>query len=460
MTNPAEKFLTQSLQESPAGLKTARILAAALAAVDPAALIKQQVERSENALEIQDRVIDLDTFQRIILLGIGKAALPMSRAAAELLGERTSQGLALTKMGGNQPPEAFPAPLTVYTGSHPLPDRSSLKAGKAILKRVSSLSENDLVVVLLSGGGSALLSVPAPGLKLEDLVATNQLLLDCGANIQEINTVRKHISAVKGGRLAEAIFPASTLTLILSDVMGDRLDSIASGLTVPDPTTYQDALDIAASYQLSLPDRVQDHLEKGAQGLHPETLKPGHPIFLKTISLLIGSNQDACRAAASQAKTEGFQTAIHPDPLQGEAASVGVEMAQLLREMALDDQPLPRPACLIAGGETTVNLTNSDLAGEGGRNLELALSAVEELSGLENCAFISLATDGEDGTTDAAGAVVTGDSLSRAQKLQLEPAAYLEAHNSYPFFSTLDDLVMTGPTGTNVNDLCVLFTYK
>ncbi len=462
MTFKAESFLTYSLREHPEGLKTARVLAAALSAVDPAYLIRENVHRIGNILQIKDKMIDLEDYQRIFLLGIGKAALPMSLAAAELLDGLITKGWLLTKPGGRSLPEKYRGILTLYFGGHPLPDQSSLRGTEAILGEISNLSEHDLVIILLSGGGSALFTLPAPGLNLADLVRTNQLLLESGADIHEVNTIRKHLSAVKGGRLAQAIHPGKALTLILSDVPGNQLDSIASGPTAPDPTTFQDAIAVVERYDLRnrLPRPVLDHLEKGLQGQVLDTPKSGDPCFIDQLTHLIGSNQDACQAAVRQAAAEGFHSLVLSRPLVGEARIAGQEFAGLLHELVLSGKPLPRPACLIAGGETTVTLTDTPSPGKGGRNLELALSAVGKIAGLENCALITLATDGEDGVTDAAGAVVTGESLSRASQRDQDPADFLSGHNAYPFFASLNDLLLPGPSGTNVNDLCFLFTFQ
>jgi hydroxypyruvate reductase len=456
----AERFLTHSLRRHPDGAATTRILAAALNAVEPSHLIRRHLTRTGSVLHLGNHQIDLDDVQRVILLGIGKAAPAMTRGAMGVLGDQINCGLVLTKPGQAILPDDYQGRITLHTGGHPLPNKSGMKAAQSILNLVSNLSPLDLVITLLSGGGSALLTLPAADLSLNDLVQTNQKLLACGADIQEINAVRKHLSAVKGGWLARSIHPAQSITLILSDVMGDQLDSIASGPTVPDPTTYQDAQKVADAYQLSLPESVNDHLQRGQRGEIPETPKPGDLIFSQHIQLLLGNNRVACTAGSQQALAEGFHSQILPSPLSGEARSNGELIAQLLKRSVLNGQPLPRPACLIAGGETTVTLSDAPQPGKGGRNLELALSAVQPTSGLANCALITLASDGEDGVTNAAGAVVTGESLGRAKALDLDPVIYLKEHNAFPFFHHLDDLLVTGPTGTNVNDLCFLITFK
>jgi glycerate 2-kinase len=462
MKIPVEQFLNQSLQQHPQGARTARILASALSAVDPGELVRRSVSISGTTLHLQEHKVDLDDHRQVILLGIGKAARSMALATAELLGDRFKSGFLLTKPGGEPLPSRFRERFKEFTGGHPLPSVPGREAAAQILAGVRGLNENDLVIVLISGGGSALFTLPQPDLTIQDLVATNQLLLDCGADIQEINTVRKHLSAGKGGRLAQAINPAKIATLILSDVPGDQLDCVASGPTLPDPTSFGDAARILNHYQLEaeLPSAVLQHIEDGSRGRIPETPKPGDPIFKRSITLLIGSNQDALEAAIQKAAQQGFHSGLYPLPLSGEARHTGEGMAAALRELAQSGKPLARPACLIAGGETTVTLARTPQPGKGGRNLELALSAVDPLAELRNCALITLATDGEDGVTDAAGAVVTGESLARAKQAGLLPAEYLRTHNAYPFFDKLGDLLRTGPTGTNVNDLCFLFTYE
>jgi glycerate 2-kinase len=461
MTLLAEQFLTSTLKSRPIGGKIARILAAAIAGVDPSLLVKRNLALTGSMLELQDDRIDLDDYQHIYLLGIGKAAHSMTLTGAELLGDRGTRGFILAKHEHPPLPNPYRQRLIEYTGGHPLPNLAGKQAAESILKEISDLSENDLVLVLLSGGGSALFTLPQPDLSLQDLITTNQLLLDSGADINQINTIRKHLSQVKGGRLARALHPAKTITLILSDVPGDQLDCVASGPTMPDPTTFEDSLAIIDQYHLEqeLPDAVLQHLRLGARGKVQETPKPGDHIFDGAIQILIGSNRDALDAGARQAVREGFNTTLHPLSLQGEAQSTGKAMARLLRGMAQSGDPLPRPACLIAGGETTVTLSQTPHPGKGGRNLELALGAVRGLAGLENSFLVSLASDGEDGITEAAGAVVSGDSLSRANTAGLIPEDHIHDHNSYAFFETLDDLLRPGPTGTNVNDLCFLFTY-
>jgi hydroxypyruvate reductase len=282
-------------------------------------------------------------------------------------------------------------------------------------------------------------------------------LLASGAAIQEINTLRKHLETLKGGGLARQARPARIVTLVLSDVVGDPLDVIASGATVPDPSTYRQAWHILERYDLleRVPSAVVTHLQQGLEGLVPETPKPGDPLFASVQNVIVGSNRLAAEAAVAQARQEGFNTLLLTTSLQGEARHVGRVLAGIGRELVASGQPAPRPACIVAGGETTVTLCGN---GKGGRNQELALAAVLDLAGLESVLLVSLATDGGDGPTDAAGAVVTGATLDQAYEKGLDPSAYLKNNDAYHFFQALGDLIKTGPTMTNVNDLTIVFT--
>ena len=460
MKIPPHSLLTRSLREKPGGEKISRVLAAALAEVDPALVIQGNLCRDGSRLILTDHEINLDDFNRIILLSIGKAALPMALSLENLIGSRLTEGHILTKQGKHKLPARKRELLRIYTGGHPVPNEAGQRATADILSQLSSLQDDDLVMVLISGGSSALFTAPAAELSLADLQRTNQILLSCGADIQEINTIRKHLSQVKGGQLAKLLHPARVITLILSDVIGDQIDLIGSGPTAPDSSTFVDALDVVESYHLAgdLPDPVIAHLNAGRRGSHPETPKPGDPCFKDVTNMVLANNLQALNAGAAQAEAEGFSARILPGSLIGEASSAGILLAEQLTDMALKGKPLPSPACLIAGGETTVTLTDTATPGLGGRNLEVALSALPILHGLENIALVTLATDGEDGETDAAGAVVTGESYQRCQQLGLKPEEFLKRHDSYTLFNSLDDLLLPGPTGTNVNDLCFLFT--
>ncbi len=487
------RFFTHSLRD----LRVARILAAALKAVEPGAAVERYL--AANPLPMADQ---------IFVLGFGKAAIPMTQALSRHT--NLTRTLVITKHASSLNLE----PATTIESGHPVPDARSLAAGQAALKFVSALHEDDLLICLISGGGSALMTAPlAP---LEDLQTITSALLACGARIDEINTLRRHLDRVKGGGIAAAT-KARVLSLIFSDVVGSPLEAIASGPTAPDPTTREDALGVLEKYfHMSLPALcAQAHVRAAAKrrrgnlmlagylrllrllALHrtqggasaarhdikipfsilhslssnPDTPKPNDPIFSRVKNVIVGDNALAAKAALAQAKKEGFHTEYLGSDWQGEAREVGVEFARKLR---VANKAQTHPYCLIAGGETTVTLRRGsqvmpfDCAaknrrlrswqGSGGRNQELALAAVPHLAGLENAMLISLATDGEDGPTDAAGAVVTGETLQRAESLGLDVADHLSSNDAYPYFDKLGDLLKIGPTGTNVNDLVFLFS--
>jgi glycerate 2-kinase len=403
-----------------------RVIAAALDAVDPFQAVQKYLPEMGG---------------RVFGLGIGKAAIPMMDALAERVS--LAGFLAVTKFASGLRGDRY----TVMEGGHPVPDARSLHAGQRVLEFVSSLNEDDTLVCLISGGGSAL--VTAPYVPLEDLQTLTSLLLSSGARIDEINTLRRQLDRVKGGGLARAT-KARIVSLILSDVIGNPLEAIASGPTVPDPTTKVDAIAILQKYKLEkeVPKSILDIL-LSVPSL--ALVKDGSgSIDGRVQNLIVGDNKLAALAALEQAEQEGFQAEILTNELQGEAREAGRELAHRLRA---ESSKRTRPFCLIAGGETTVTLRGK---GKGGRNQELALSTVDELNGLENVVLVALATDGDDGPTDAAGAVVTGESAQRAESLGLDVADSLSRNDSYPFFRALGDLLQTGPTGTNVNDLIFL----
>jgi glycerate 2-kinase len=461
MTSDAlvQRLFCHTLRQHPRGQAVARILAAALQAVEPGAAVRRYLRHEQDTLWVGERAYSLADVARIHLVGFGKAAVPMGQAAVEVLGHHLQRGLLITKEGHTEPPAGGLSPrLTVLEAGHPIPDERSLHASRHMADFLASVGTNDLVLCLISGGGSALLTAPAPGVSLADLQALTGWLLASGASINEINTLRKHLEVFKGGGLARAAAPAGVAALALSDVIGDPLDVIASGPTVPDPTTYQDALDILARYGLRVkaPAAILEYLLRGAQGAIPETPKPGEALFEHVHTLIVGSNRQAAQAALRQSEVEGFSGRLLTTSLQGEARQAGRFIAALGRELASGSEPVPLPACLVLGGETTVTLTGSGL---GGRNQELALGAVADLAGLENILLVTLATDGGDGPTDAAGAVVSGDSLQRALTLGLNPQQSLAHNDAYHFFQALDDLLKPGPTQTNVNDLTLVFAF-
>ena len=451
------QFTTQTLLAAPWGARVARILAAAIAAVDPYAAVTRQCVLAEDRLQVAGKRYPLDEFEHIYVVGAGKAGLPMTQAVFDLLGKRITAGQVIVKEGYANQMTAV-GKVTISEAGHPLPDARGVKATGALLDLLAGTTADDLVICLISGGGSALLTAPVPGVSLDDLRALTDVLLASGATIFEINALRKHLDQVKGGNLAKVAAPAQVLTLVLSDVIGDPLDIIASGPTVPDPNSYADALNVVEKYGLGaqVPASIMDHLLRGVGGDNHETPKPNNPLFEKVSNVLVGNNELAARAALEQARQEGFGTMLLTTALQGEAREVGRALAAILRQVAASGDPRPRPVCIVAGGETTVTLRGS---GKGGRNQELALGAVVDLAGLEGVALVTLATDGGDGPTDAAGAVVTGETLARARAAGLDVNAYLANNDAYTCFDALGDLLKPGPTRTNVNDLTFLFGF-
>jgi hydroxypyruvate reductase len=425
-----------------------RILDAAIKAVDPAEAIHRHLLRQGAQLYIGDEVINLAGTGRIIVVGCGKAGAPMAAAVEEILGDRVTGGVVVTKYGHGQPTKR----VRIHEAAHPVPDEAGMAGAKAVLEQLQGLAVDDLVIVLVSGGGSALMPAPVEGVSLAEKQAVTKALLACGADIREMNTLRKHISQIKGGQLARRARPARVLTLILSDIVGDPLDAIASGPTVPDPTTYADALAILDKYRIrgEIPASVRAHLEAGAAGKHPETPKPDDPLFTRVRNVMVGSNIQALEAAAKEARLQGLAPMILSSSIEGETREIARMHAALAREVRATGHPLAPPACLISGGETTVTLRGK---GKGGRNQEFALAAAFDIADLPDTVILSAGTDGTDGPTDAGGAVVDGQTLARAATAGLAPRRALDENDAYPFFQALDDLVMTGPTRTNVMDV-------
>ena len=428
---------------------------AALAAVEPAAAVRRHVHRERDALVVAGRRYDLRDYERVFVVGGGKAAAPMSAAVADILDDRLTAGVIVTKYGHatHQSPTCGERSRTIpnsqiIEAGHPVPDENSVRGAQAVARLAQQATERDLVICLISGGASALLTLPAPGLALADLQALTGALLRSGATINELNTVRKHLSRIKGGNLARLAAPATLVTLILSDVVGDPLDVIASGPTVPDPTTVSDAQAVLERYSEN-PRGFRKPLGFRLR----ETPKPGDPAFEQAQNVVVGSNRLAALAATEKARQLGFNTLLLSTYVEGEAREVARVAAALAKGMRAHADPLLPPACLVWGGETTVTMRGE---GKGGRNQELALAAALALDGWPGILMMALATDGTDGPTDGAGAVVTGETVARARALGLDARSALEANDSYPFFDALGDLLRTGPTGTNVNDL--LFT--
>jgi hydroxypyruvate reductase len=451
------RFMTQSMKSRSWGGKVTRILDAALNSVDPRAAVLANLKLKNTNLEVNRKTYDLTSFERIFLVGAGKAGQPMAEAIQEVLGYHLDSGKVIVK-DGYKSDKGITDRIELIEAGHPIPDQRGVNGAQKIIHLLGGTTHNDLVICLFSGGGSALMVLPVPGVSLKDLQELTQELLASGATVNEINTLRKHLDLAKGGQIARYAAPGEVICLILSDVVGDPLDVIASGPTVPDPTTFNDSLAILNHYRIrdQIPESIVEHLINGKEGTVTDTPKPGEEMFDQVNNVVVGSNRTAARAALKQAESEGFNTFILSNYLQGEASQAGNFLGSILRQVAAYNQPLPRPACIIVGGETTVTLQGN---GHGGRNQEIALGAVDELAGLEDIALVTLATDGGDGPTDAAGAVVTGETLQRAQSLELDPLSFLARNDAYNFFNPLGDLLKTGPTMTNVNDLAFLFAF-
>lgn len=451
-----EQLRSFSTANHPEGDRILHVLAAALDAVDPYEAVKRNLDINGNTLAAGNRSYTLGKYTRIILVGVGKAAIPMTAAALDLLGDLPTSGIVITKRGHTHSEFHLPPNIHLLEAGHPLPDQQGVVGTQNISQLLANTQSDDLILFLLSGGGSALLTAPQPGITLREVQTLTAQLLGCGATIDELNTIRKHIDLVKGGGLVANAGPSDWLTFILSDVIGDPLDRIASGPTAPDPSSYEDAYNILEKYKLisQAPEAIISHLNRGIRKQIPETLKPGNPIFNRVYNLIVGNNSLAAEAAIREATHLGFHTVLLTTSIQGEASQVGIFLAALAQQISRSNQPIPRPACLIAGGETTVTIHGD---GCGGRNQELTLGAVHQIAGLKNIFVISLATDGGDGPTDAAGAVATGDTLARALSLGIHPLDFLARNDSYHFFNALDDLLKPGPTLTNVGDLTFVF---
>ncbi|GMR05040.1 MAG: glycerate kinase [Thermodesulfobacteriota bacterium] len=438
--------------------KILEIFHAALRAADPVLAIKKHISLAGQRLMAGDRAMSLGRFKKVLVVGAGKASASMAVGIAEVLGPRIESGLVVVKYGCSKPLER----IEVVEAAHPLPDEPGVRATERIIELLGGADGETLVICLLSGGGSALLCAPA-GITLEDMRQTTDLLLKAGADIFDLNTVRKHLSKVKGGRLAEAADGAALITLILSDVIGDCLDVIASGPTVPDTTTFGDAMDVIKKYSLEekLPAGVLRRLRDGSAGLVPETPKGGEDFFKNTMNLIIASLDISLQAAREKANKTGiFKDArIVSNEVRGEARNAAVFLARKAVEAKAGLSPGDKPLCLISGGETVVTVKGE---GKGGRNQELALAFAIAITGVEGVTLLSSATDGNDGDTDASGAIVDGLTATEAEKAGLDAVDFLNKNDSYTFFKSLDELtgidrhIKTGPTGTNVMDIQII----
>ena len=428
-----------------------RSLESAINAVNPKQIIKSKLLLKNLTLHVNGYSIDLKKFKNIYVIGGGKASGSMAEALEQVLGNRITNGLVNVPRSSKNKTDI----IKLHEASHPIPDEAGVEGTRRMLKIAEQAKEDDLVICLISGGGSSLMPLPRGKISIADKKEITNVLLKCGATINEINTVRKHISDFKGGWLAKKAYPSSILNLILSDVVGDPLDFIASGPTVPDSTTFSDAIKVLKKYRLwsKAPASIRKVLSDGEKGLIPETPKANDEAFKRVYNVVVGNNRLASLTAQKYLKSEGLNTLLLTSTLEGEARHVGIMLASIVHEVSVSGNPVPKPAGIIAGGETTVTVTGKGL---GGRNQEIALAAAQKLNDMNGVVVASLSTDGVDGPTDAAGAIADGKTLVRAAKMGLTPEEYLAENDSYHFFSKLGDLIFTGPTGTNVNDVSVI----
>jgi len=434
---------------TPSGLKQIAldIFNDALLAADPVEAVHRHFRVKGGLLQVGDIDYFLNQFKRIWVMGAGKASAKMAKAIEEALGDRVSGGVVIVKYGCGEKLKL----VSVLEAGHPIPDRAGLKATEDLLSLAKKIDKDDLVINLISGGGSALLAAPPEGIALEDCQSLTELMLRAGMKIDEMNTVRKRLSRVTGGRLARAVYPATIISLILSDVIGDKLEVIASGPTVPDTTNLSQAVDLLERYKIwgQTPARIQEFLKNSRE----ETPRADDAAFKRVQNLVIASNLISLEAAKHCAQKLGLSPALLTSSVQGEARELGKIYGSFFRETLKSGNPLKPPACIIAGGEPTVTVKGT---GKGGRSQELALAVAMEVQGLEGAFFLAAGTDGTDGSTDAAGAVADWTTVPRARAANLDPAEFLAANDSYNFFSSLGDLVKTGPTGTNVMDIHLL----
>jgi hydroxypyruvate reductase/glycerate 2-kinase len=429
------------------------ILSEAISAVDPSACIYRSMNKENETVSINGSSYDLSLYDNIYAIAFGKAAISMSKAIEDILGDFLTGGIAITKYG-------FADTLTkmkVYEADHPIPDANSVAAGQYVHDFLEQTGERDLIFFLISGGGSALITLPRKEVSITDIVKLTDSIMRAGATIDELNTIRKHLCSIKGGGLAKMAYPSHSVSLILSDVVGDPLDVIASGPTVPDTSTFDDFHEIVKRYDLKLSPAVSGLLEDGLEGVIDETPAAGAHVFEKTTHYLVGNNALALQEAEKKASVLGYNTSILTSSVVGEAKEVAKVFAAIAREERLRGTPLELPACILAGGETTVTMKGK---GSGGRCQEMALSFGIEVADLEGLLFLAAGTDGNDGTTDHAGAFADGDTVQRGKNLQMDARRELYDNNSYDYFKETGDLITTGTTGTNVMDIYMILVER
>lgn len=426
-------------------------LESALNAADPKQIVRSRLSLRHSTVNLNNHSFDLAKFKNVYVVGAGKGSGSMAEALEEILGSYITSGLVNVPYGSRQKTKT----VKLHEANHPVPDEAGVKGSRKIMEIAVRAEDDDLVICLISGGGSSLMPLPRKGISIADKRKVTQALLKSGATIEEFNTVRKHISDIKGGWLARRAYPATLLNLILSDVVGDDLSFIASGPTVPDLTTFHDSIKVLKKYRLwaEAPTSVRKVLMDGEKRIIPETPKADDEAFKKVYNVVIGNNRTASVAACKYLASRGLNTLLLTTTLEGEARHVGVALSSMAREVSLSGNPVRRPAGTVVGGETTVTVKGKGL---GGRNQELSLSGAVKLSGVNGGVLASVSTDGIDGPTDAAGAIVDGKTLTKAKGKGLAPEESLAQNDSYSFFSKLNDLIFTGPTGTNVNDIVVI----
>lgn len=429
----------------------AEIFNNALQAVEPGAAVKRYCKFDGESLFIGDQAYHLAQYKHLFVIGTGKATAPMALAVEDILGQRISEGIITVKYDHT----ADLRRIRLMEAGHPLPDENGIHGANTILNLAKKSGKEDLILCLISGGGSALLPLPYDGITLTDKQDAIKVLLSCGAAIHEINALRKHTSRIKGGRLAQAAYPATLVSLILSDVVGDDLDVIASGPTVPDSSRFKDCMKILNRYQIKnkIPKSILNHIESGISNKIPETPKADDPAFKRTQNLIIGSNIESLAAAREKAESLGYDVILLSSMIEGETRHIAHAHGAIAREILKTGNPLSPPACILSGGETTVTITGN---GRGGRNQEFALAAALDITGEKNIVVLSGGTDGNDGPTDAAGAVSDTYTIKQAEDLGLDPDAFLANNDSYHFFQKMNSLLITGPTNTNVMDVRIV----
>jgi len=433
-----------------------KIYTAGIEAVSPIKAIKRHIKREGNELIISKynqeiKRYNLDNFDKVFVVGAGKATSSMARAIEDMLEGKITSGCICVKHGH----AADLKRIEQVEASHPIPDNEGMKGAEKIYNIIKCADKNDLIISLISGGGSALMPLPQASIKLADKQKTTDMLLKSGATIHEINSVRKHLSRLKGGNMARAAYPASVINLMISDVVGDNMDVIASGPFVPDTSDFRSALHVLDKYKLrkSVPLPVRMYLEEGESGSHPENPGPGDYIFSGVTNMIIASNFLALKAAKDEAEALGYRSIILSSLIEGDTAEAADWHCRIAKEIDATGNPIQRPACIITGGETTVKVRGS---GRGGRNMEFAMHAVKGIAGIDKMIVASVGTDGTDGPTDAAGAFASGDSMKRLEDIPLNINEFIIDNNSYQLFSALGDLIITGPTNTNVMDMRII----